>query len=828
MPESPFIPRHKVGANELGFERLRREAIGLIEEVSGQVWSDYNLHDPGITILEQLIYAITDLSYRCEFPVQDFLANETGEIDHQQQALHLPHEILTCRPTTPADYRKLWLNALPVIDNLWLDELESQEDQLANSNGEAESSDPVRGLYQLAVKLAQDVDPERHNAIKGEIRRIYRGARNLCEDLEDVVVVDNLDYELSAEIEVGGAYSPAEILAQIYIDCARRVASSPAITTYDQIDTDNDSLDQLFDGPYTEHGFFLGDDNSRQSGFPVSSLFAVVNQIRGVEQVKGLYLSRSGKDYYDQIPAPKRDQALDLAVPQSQDRIRVKLTAKGRELPISIDDLRARYDEIHFKEFASRQTEQNLSMLYRPIEADTRPMQLYFSIQNQFPAIYGVNRFGVPASAAPEVKGRVRQLKAYLLIFEQYLVNFLANLDSLDRLFSAETESKTSYATQVLDPQQVSDLDAVYPNEPAQAFRDISAKFDNFNQRKGRLLDYLLALYGERFNQRSLRHFNYYYGKDEVDDVILANKVAFLRNIVGLGRDRGAAADFLADNGQPVSGLAQRAALLLDFAQPPLWPTEACATAGLELCAHSELRDRLGDSDALRTVAADQIETGQYAPPAQAARTADQPLEQMRDRLENIVLLNQGLLSEALLTQGIDIQNYRVGRDSPAEKFRLYLELDEAQFWQLGQFDDEDAAARAANDLRCYLLQLNRRSESIHLIEHLMLRPRQASAGTPHGEFYSFRLSAVLPAWSRRCRNRHFRNLVCETLRLNAPAHVLVEFHWLEFEQMRAFEDLYQSWLDAMRAGDDATHDRHARPLVDFILAAETSGDEKG
>ena len=101
MPESPFIPRRKAGDNELAFERLRSEAIGLIEEVSGQVWSDYNLHDPGITILEQLIYAITDLSYRYEFPIQDYLANEKGEVNYKAQALHQPHEILTCRPITP-------------------------------------------------------------------------------------------------------------------------------------------------------------------------------------------------------------------------------------------------------------------------------------------------------------------------------------------------------------------------------------------------------------------------------------------------------------------------------------------------------------------------------------------------------------------------------------------------------------------------------------------------------------------------------------------------------------------------------------------------------
>lgn len=808
MPEAPFIPRRKAGGDELDFERLRAEAIGLIEQVSGRAWSDYNLHDPGITILEQLIYAITDLGYRCDFPVQDYLANGKGGVDFEAQSLYRAHEIFPCRPTTAADYRKLLLDALPEIDNLWLEPVDRGES--------------ARGLYRLALKLARDVTSERAGALVEEVKRIYRGARNLCEDLDEVFVVDNCEYELCAQIEVGGAREPAAILAQIYFDCAQRIASSPVITTYDQVDADSIGLDRLFDGPRTDHGFFVGDEDDRRGEFSVSSLFATVNRIPGVEQIRQLCLRRQGRDYYDQTEHIGDDEAIDLAVPASADEIRVSLTTHGRVVPISISTLRARYDEIRFKYYASRSTAQKLSMLYRPIEAGARQLQSYFSIQDQFPAIYGVNRFGVPESASAEVKGRVRQLKAYLLIFEQLLVNFLANLDSLDRLFSPQTESKTSYATQVLDAQQVADLDAVYPANPARVFRDITAAFDNFNERKGRLLDYLLALYGERFNQRSLRHFNYYYARNEVDDVILANKVAFLEAIVELGRDRGAAPDFSDHEVCPVSGLARRAALLLDLAQPP-WLTGASDEAGLELCSQQEYEARLGGSEALRLVDAREIEAGDYGQPPQLPPEGGLPVRRLRDRLAAIAPLEQGLLSETLLREGIDMRRYRVGRDADGADYRLCFELERDRYWRLGQFDDEDAARRAANDLRQLLLQLNRLGEGVHTVEHLMLRPRGASAPAADADFYSFRVSAVLPAWTRRCRDDDFRNLVCETLRLNAPAHLFIEFYWLEFGQMREFEKLYRSWLDCMREADADNCDRQARALVEFLQAMDAS-----
>ena len=59
------------------FFRLRREGIGFIEQLGSQQWTDYNAHDPGITILDQLCYAITDLAYRLGWNIQDLLAPAT-------------------------------------------------------------------------------------------------------------------------------------------------------------------------------------------------------------------------------------------------------------------------------------------------------------------------------------------------------------------------------------------------------------------------------------------------------------------------------------------------------------------------------------------------------------------------------------------------------------------------------------------------------------------------------------------------------------------------------------------------------------------------------
>ena len=76
------INRNQSDPDGLDFDTLRKEAIGYVQDLCGDTWTDYNLHDPGVTILEQACYGLTDLSYRSGFVVADYLTAETGSIDY--------------------------------------------------------------------------------------------------------------------------------------------------------------------------------------------------------------------------------------------------------------------------------------------------------------------------------------------------------------------------------------------------------------------------------------------------------------------------------------------------------------------------------------------------------------------------------------------------------------------------------------------------------------------------------------------------------------------------------------------------------------------------
>jgi len=69
------IPKGRPDHISLDFDLLRAEGIQHLENLATEVWTDFNAHDPGITILELLSYAITDLGYRTRMlPIADLLA----------------------------------------------------------------------------------------------------------------------------------------------------------------------------------------------------------------------------------------------------------------------------------------------------------------------------------------------------------------------------------------------------------------------------------------------------------------------------------------------------------------------------------------------------------------------------------------------------------------------------------------------------------------------------------------------------------------------------------------------------------------------------------
>ena len=109
------IKKNTSSSDDLSFDFLRKKGIEYIESLGSKFWTDYNTHDPGITMLEVLSYAITDLGMRINLPIQDLLSTQiTNSFENQ---FFKASEILPNKPVTAFDYRKIILDIDTRIKN---------------------------------------------------------------------------------------------------------------------------------------------------------------------------------------------------------------------------------------------------------------------------------------------------------------------------------------------------------------------------------------------------------------------------------------------------------------------------------------------------------------------------------------------------------------------------------------------------------------------------------------------------------------------------------------------------------------------------------------
>lgn len=122
MPESPVIDRNNILPHAQDYSFLRTEGISLIQSLSGETWTDYNTHDPGITLLELLCYALTDLGYRSGFDVADILSPAKPDQQNWEQIFYTARQALPCNPLTLLDYRKLIIDT-EGVRNAWIEKV---------------------------------------------------------------------------------------------------------------------------------------------------------------------------------------------------------------------------------------------------------------------------------------------------------------------------------------------------------------------------------------------------------------------------------------------------------------------------------------------------------------------------------------------------------------------------------------------------------------------------------------------------------------------------------------------------------------------------------
>jgi hypothetical protein len=639
----------------LDFQKLRQQGIAHCQALASDLWTDFNLHDPGLTILEVLCYALTDLGYRANLPIADLVAR-SSQRKQEDQALaggdgkplddnfFTAEQILTCNPVTILDLRKLVID-VPGVRNAWIERadraetpiylneetLQLQYDPPVQLTGEGEPL-PANGqvapdgLYLVYLELDDELEPDACGVEAAPAQRILDDVwtllhrhRNLCEDFIDVVVLGEEQVALCVDIEITASADPADVLLEMYKNI--RELLSPTIRFYSlqEMLARKKRIEEIYEGrPLTpllglaggcpgacSHGFIdtteLG-EAERRTELHASDLYKIIMQLPGVSAVRKL----SMVSFVNGIPQTRGEKWCLHLTPkyrQTFDLSSSKITFFKDPLSFPVDEALVDTVRKRFEEERKARTKAPLAseqLDCAPPEGKYRPdLGDYRSIVHEFPRVYGIGDGEIEKNAPLIRKAQVHQLRAYLLVYDQILANYLAQLANLRELFSmqpdqSESRKDRTYFTQALaDVPEIEGLLEDYADYP-DYLDSIAERPETYAERRNRFLDHLLARFSESFTDYVLLMFSVN-GQRPEDEGFIRDKTNFLVTYPQTSRDRGKGFDYSqpevwdTDN---VSGPNNRVTKLLGLGRPQ------CESEPMKpLVGEKHLRRTLGHAD---------------------------------------------------------------------------------------------------------------------------------------------------------------------------------------------------------------------------------------
>ncbi|NLR56887.1 hypothetical protein HGH93_02155 [Chitinophaga polysaccharea] len=730
MPGTPLqIDKDKAVATAMDFDALMTEAIARVQELSGTEWTDYNLHDPGVTILQQLCYAITDLAYRTSFPIEDILADKKNNIEPLDHSFFRKAEMLTSSPVTVNDYRKMVLDEIDAIENIWIEPVQTWQ-----------PSGCTKGVYRVFIQVEDNIAENMKanealvQQLAEQVDNLLHAYRNIGEDFERAVILQPQYIYIKAEIFVDSRQDPQQILALMCNSFEMTLHPPVRFVSAAEMYINGYTAADMYAGPLLKKGFVVDSDlHNRKAAVDPADLMKSVSEVPGVIKVKAIYLA--DEDGAFQAKPVRIKEGFYPFLEMVNDKHEIKISSDRFEYNLRDAGFLNMYEQVKTvarRKFAGHKNAE----ASKPLKGTYRNLGKYFSIQEQFPAIYGIGSEGLEKEAPALRKAQARQLKAYLLFFEQVLTNYLAQLNNIGPLFSPylrQTPAAT-YATQPLYdvPQVAALLKAFTDEQPGASWEHFRENTGNaymkklqaaiepdkvFQDRKNRILDHLLA----RFNLVLLKYpVNFYeqvYAYDAPSQRIsheLEWKADILRHLPTLSANRNRSFNYREDiyAGSELSGYENLLHKLLHI--------------------RVEKRKRLTaafDTGSWKVSAGKHSDTGLHVHLVKEFKVKDELIKVNMAESESGEVttgkrFDYGRQSVSLLRYGLDIKNYRVILDDETNSYLVVYRQSPHALWQVvSREKTHKEALDSLLEMMGHLKKMSIDSEGCYLLEHLLLKP---------------------------------------------------------------------------------------------------------
>lgn len=817
---------------ELNYPFLKQQGINYIRQLAGKVWTDYHEHDPGITILEELCFAIVDLEYRTNFYIEDLLESDPNSTTvNKLKHFYTSEEILPCNPLTKNDFLKL------VVD---VDGVKNAKIFLSQPPQE------IQGGYKILLDLEDRIinKGQIDQIIEKVKERLYRH-RNLCEDFFSIGLLEPRYLRVNAAIELDENISKEAcelLIAEIFFHIQSAIA--PYIKFYslgEMLLERQKTVEEIFTGPLLEHGF-IDEREIAQSTFQqevyISEVLKKVTALQHIQSVMKFTV------FLDNQEDATTKMALDIPVNQvlkvDIDHSQIIFYHKGMPLVVDPQHVKRWTEEIINARIFKKPylTEEEIAVR----QGRFRNLSAYTSIQNDFPLVYGIGQEGLEGSATTVRKTQAKQLKAYLMFFDQLFANYLAQLAHVKDLMAVQKRNKKVSFTEL--PRKVPLLDVLIkrPEAPLDGKEeDIDRNFKvqrkylgvnwrkrksmgegkesvileayqhylnkllemgrSFTYKKSDILDHLLARFAETFTNNASQIYDYLH-RDctaECSD----SKELYLADYVAISKDRNKAID-LANN------------------QKNGWDIDNISGFERRMCR------ALGIQNLTRRFLHEDFKNNFYLEPGFEQQSFELFIsENLQAAYDNLFIFkgNYPRINYLAIRHGGKESNYEITEDTTSESnyvINLYIDNQQRKSIQLVNKETAKLSLEQAQSIIKqavpFFQSFNKASEGFHLVEHIMLRTNDKLEGVH--DPYSFVMTLVFPDWPARFQREDFRNLVHEWVMLESPAHIFVNILWLDMVEMETFERAYKEWLFYKTTTDPTNPDlkEAARHLLGLIM----------
>ncbi|MET3026580.1 hypothetical protein ABXT06_07895 [Flavobacterium sp. UW10123] len=417
------------------FNFLKDEAIDYIQNHIGNEWTNFNPSDPGMTILDQVCYALTELGYCTDFSIPDILTDSTGKMEIENQ-FYLPYKILTTSPYTIDDYIKY------IVDGI--DEVYNAVITAYNGN-----TLPFNRIYQVYLYINPDItDSIQRNTICKSVFYYLNQSRNIGELFNMPIALQPQTCWIGGKIEIEKNADEHAVLLELQDKLRTYIFPKIVQINYDALKEDGYNAAEIYDGPYLKNGWILNESLSNKKDIlKAIDLIPVIESVTDVVSVSGLQLYQN-KNLVQALQSTI-SQIVSIDVLASYGEKKLQLISNGKEVLVdAISPL-----QINLVKYQETAISLNNKPAIKLPKSSFRDINSYYSIQNTFPQQYGIGDDKIEDDSAPIQVAQSRQLKGYLTLFDQVLANQFSQLANVSKLFSftnsvcgAPSDKDTFYA----------------------------------------------------------------------------------------------------------------------------------------------------------------------------------------------------------------------------------------------------------------------------------------------------------------------------------------------------------------------------------------------